>query len=279
MPESTEAEPRLDSVEIKVTFSAARAAAAAEALAPGDGGTRRRVHFCELPSGSGESGALPLLDGGVILRLRAESDRHGAGRHDGGDRHGDGDQRGDGERRGGGDSTVKLRPCRRARIGPRWLRFRKDGPDELRIESDWSTENEVLAASLTTDCGRSTVDAVTSGARPPLTAFSRRQQEFLAECADVAVDFRALRVLGPVHAVRWRGVRLSHHELALEHWALDAHGLEWFEVSERVDPEGAEVVQASLHTLVRSLGLEPDLEQETKTRRVLEALTRSSLAR
>ncbi|WP_052866570.1 hypothetical protein [Streptomyces niger] len=271
MPESHGAGPRLDSVEIKMTFSAAQAAAAAEALAPGDGGIRRHVHFCEAPPRGRGPGTPALLDGGVILRLRADA----------------------GHGRGDGDATVKLRPCRRARLSRRWLRFREEDGDTLRLEEDWSAgnaghaENRVLAASLTSDCGRPAVDAVTSGANPLRTVFSRRQRAFLAECADVRVDFRTLRVLGPVRAVRWHGVRLNHHELTLERWSFAASAaesagpgpgeepLDWLEISERVAPDGAEVVQASLQALVRGLGLEPDLKQETKTRRVLETLLRA----
>ncbi|MPY60587.1 hypothetical protein FNH08_26610, partial [Streptomyces spongiae] len=47
MPASTGPEPRLDSVEIRVTFSGADAAAATRALAPDHGGARRHVYFCE----------------------------------------------------------------------------------------------------------------------------------------------------------------------------------------------------------------------------------------
>ncbi|GAA2266103.1 hypothetical protein GCM10010145_35450 [Streptomyces ruber] len=238
---------RLDSVEIRVTFSGTDAAAAIRALAPDHGGARRSVHFCEVLG----AGSLPLLDAGVTLRLRAGSGRGG-----------------------GGDATAVLRPCRTSRLTERWLGFRAQGPDSLRLCGDFSGESRVLAASFASDCGRRAVEAVISGGRPPATAFSGRQRAFLTECADVYVDAGGLRVLGPVHAARWTGVRLRHHEVRLEHWTVrGSEPLEWFEVSERVAPEGAEVVQASLTALLRARGLEPDLTQETLTRRVLEALS------
>ncbi|MFD7666659.1 hypothetical protein [Streptomyces sp. NPDC059788] len=244
--------PRLDSVEIKVTFSDARAEVAAKALAPDDGGVWCQVFFCEGPRHR-HPGELPLLEAGVILRLRSRQDKPS-------------------------DTTAKLRPCRRARIPGHWLDFRRLGDDELRLESDWAGERQVLSASLTRTRDRRDIDAVTTGQRPLRTAFSRAQERFLADCADLPVDFRQLTVYGPVHAQRWRGVR-RHHELALERWTLTPRNgppLDWLEISERVEPEGAEVVRASLLALMRQLDLDPDLEQETKTRRVLEALTRDA---
>ncbi|MEV5598664.1 hypothetical protein [Streptomyces sp. NPDC052496] len=245
--------PRLDAVELKVTFSGARAEVAAKALAPDDGGVWCQVFFCEGPRHR-HPGELPLLEAGVILRLRSRQGRKG-------------------------DATVKLRPCRRARVPAHWLDFHQDGDEEFRLESDWAGERQVLAAALTGTRDRRDIDEVTAGHRPLHTAFSRTQERFLDDCADLAVDFGQLTVHGPVRAQRWRGVRRRHHELTVERWSLAPRTgppLDWLEVSERVEPEGAEVVRASLLALLRQLGLEPDLEQESKTRRVLEALTRDA---
>ncbi|MFH8408839.1 CD225/dispanin family protein [Streptomyces sp. NPDC018019] len=126
--------PRLDAVGIKVTFSDARAEVAAKALAPGDGGVWCQVFFCEGPRRH-RPGELPLLEAGVILRLRSRQGR-------------------------AGDSTVRLRPCRRARVAGHWLDFRRSGDDELRLESDWSGEGRVLSASLTRTRDRHDIDAV-----------------------------------------------------------------------------------------------------------------------
>ncbi|MGW4512016.1 hypothetical protein ACWEO4_08485 [Streptomyces sp. NPDC004393] len=241
--------PRLDSIEIKVTFSDADAAAAIGTLAPDHGGARRRVYFCEALARSRVPGDLPLLNAGVILRLR-----------DGGGR--------------GGDVTARLRPCRRSRIGDRWLDFLAQGPDSFGLTGDWSGEHRTLSASFTTDCGSAAVAAVASGAQQPLWALSERQRAFLADCADVVVAAGPLDVLGPVHSVRWEGVRLDHHEVTLESWTLDGpRPLRRLEVSERVPPQGAEVVQASLTALLRRQGLDPAPGRGPKTRDVLEALT------
>ncbi|MEH0635662.1 hypothetical protein QBA35_20425 [Streptomyces bottropensis] len=243
----TEGSDRLDSVEIKVTFSGAGAAAATWALAPDTGGARRRVYFCENLARSTAPGQLPLLDAGLILRLRAGSGR-------------------------GGAVTAELRPCRRSRLSQRWLRFRERGPDSFHLAAVWSGDRRVLSAALVSDRGRTAVEAVVSGAEPLDVLFSDHQLAFLADCADIDVGLGALDVLGPVHTVRRSGVRLDHHEVTLDHCTLPAAGLEWLEVSERVAPEGAEVVQASLTALLKAKGLEPDLGRGIRLRRVLEEL-------
>ncbi|WP_216590944.1 hypothetical protein [Streptomyces brasiliscabiei] len=241
---------RLDSVEIKVTFSGAGAAAATWALAPDTGGARRRVYFCEDLARSTAPGQLPLLDAGLILRLRAGSGR-------------------------GGAATAELRPCRRSRLSERWLRFREQGPDSFHLAGAWSGDRRVLSAALVSECGRTAVEAAATGTAPLDLVFSDSQRAFLADCADIDVGLGSLDVLGPVDTVRWRGVRLDHHEVTLEHCTLAAdRPLEWLEVSKRVAPEGAEVVQASLTALLRAKGLEPDLGRGIRLRRVLEELVR-----
>ncbi|MER6122925.1 hypothetical protein ABT173_09610 [Streptomyces sp. NPDC001795] len=252
---SAGAEPRLDSVEIKVTFSDAGAADAIRTLAPDHGGARRLVYFCEALARSRAPGELPLTDAGVILRLR-----------DGGGR--------------GGDVTARLRPCRRSRLTERWLGFRQQGPDSFGLTGDWSGEHRTLSASFTTDCGSGAVEAVASGAQPPCWALSERQRAFLSDCADVVVASGPLEVLGPVHSVRWDGVRIDHHEVTVESWTLPGpRPLHWLEVSERVAPQGAEVVQASLRALLRRQGLEPGPGEDPKTRQVLETLARGARSR
>ncbi|UUU24256.1 hypothetical protein [Streptomyces sp. DSM 40750] len=244
----TSGSDRLDSVEIKVTFSGAGAAAATWALAPDTGGARRRVYFCEALARSTAPGQLPLLDAGLILRLRAGSGR-------------------------GGAATAELRPCRRSRLSERWLRFRERGPDSFHLADAWAGDRRVLSATLVSDCGRTAVEAAATGTKPLELVFSDRQRAFLTECADIDVGFGSLDVLGPVHLVRWRGVRLDHHEVTLERWTLGGdQSLEWLEVSKRVAPEGAEVVQASLTALLKGKGLEPDLGSGIRVRRVLEEL-------
>ncbi|QFQ99669.1 hypothetical protein F9278_29910 [Streptomyces phaeolivaceus] len=244
----TSGSDRLDSVEIKVTFSGAGAVAATWALAPDTGGARRRVYFCEDLARSTAPGQLPLLDAGLILRLRAGSGR-------------------------GGAATAELRPCRRSRLSERWLRFREQGPDSFHLTGAWSGDRRVLSATLVSTRGRTAVEAAATGTKPLDLVFSDGQRAFLTDCADIDVGLGSLDVLGPVDTVRWRGVRLDHHEVTLEHCTVAGDGsLEWLEVSKRVAPEGAEVVQASLTALLKAKGLEPDLGRGVRLRRVLEEL-------
>ncbi|WP_055519340.1 hypothetical protein [Streptomyces ossamyceticus] len=183
--------------------------------------------------------------------------------------------------------TAELRPCRRSRLSERWLRFREQGPDSFRLADTWSGDRRVLSATLVSDCDRTAVEAAASGAASLSSVFSARQQAFLADCADVRADLDALTLLGPVRTVSWRDVRIDHHAVVLKYGSLRGYGsgngygrgsgaLDWLEVSERVAPEGAEVVQASLTALLEERGLEPDLGPVATTRRVLETLARDA---
>ncbi|GGL05495.1 hypothetical protein [Streptomyces flaveus] len=242
---------RLDAVQVKISLGGRAVGQAVRSIGLCSDGERCRVHFCELPEGALVPGELPLLESGVILRLRTREDRRG-------------------------DSTVKLRPCRRSRLTERWLAFRVGGRDELRLEADWVGEERVLAASLVTELDRG-VDLPPDGGGLMQELFSPAQQEFLVDCADIPVDFRALQVLGPVQATRWRDARCRLRGLTAERWTVrgtDADGgsLEFLELSLRAAPDEAEIAQAGLEALVRRLGLESDTEQTAKTRLVLEHL-------
>jgi hypothetical protein len=242
--------PRLDAVEIKVTVAAAMADRARREFGLADTrGRHRRIYFCEDVCGDAGRRGLPLLDGGIVLRLRAN----------------------DGER---DDSTVKLRPARRSGIGADWLRLRKDGDEEFRMEADWAGERKVLAASLTAEHGERTVADLMAGRRSLRRLFSDRQERYLRDCGDLVVDLDRLSVLGPVRATRWT-LPAGGFAVTAERWQLPAggpDGLDLLELSIRVEPAGAEIAQVSFEAMLRRHGVEPDVAQETKTRRVLELL-------
>jgi hypothetical protein len=126
---------RLDGIEVKVTIGAEQVEVARQAFAlSGDDGRRRRIYFCE-DVAAGGSAALPLLDNGIILRLR--------------------------QNKGGkDDSTVKLRPFDRTRLTPRWLHARKHDGWEFKVEGDWVGDRHVVAASWSPTRTRSQRSAV-----------------------------------------------------------------------------------------------------------------------
>src|SRR4051812_29685782 len=111
---------RVDAVQVKIGLTGEAARRAVAQLGLHDDGVGRSVWFCERPAVPENPVSLYAL--GVILRFR----------------HSD---------RGDGTSTVKLRPCRRAQLRPRWLVMTEEDGQRLRIEEDWSGDR-LLTASL-----------------------------------------------------------------------------------------------------------------------------------
>jgi hypothetical protein len=236
---------RLDGIEIKVTIGAEQVQLARQALAlSGDDGRRRRIYFCEDVAAAGGSAALPLLDNGIILRLR--------------------------QNKGGkDDSTIKLRPFDRTRLTPRWLHAPKHDGWEFKVEGDWVGDRHVVAASLVAD--QDQVPKVGRGEALPGRAFSAEQEQFLSDCTPVRVGLDGLRVLGPVDAIRWKDVPLGDFEAVAEQWDVNG-ALRFLELSILVDPAQAVEAQRSFVRRIAAKGLDPDNRQETKTRMVLEHL-------
>lgn len=236
---------RLDGIEIKVTIGAEHVQAARRALGlSGDDGRRRRIYFCEGGADAGGSVALPLLDHGIILRLRENK-----GSKD--------------------DSTVKLRPFDQARLTPRWQQAKKQDSWEFKVEGDWVGDRHVVAVSLVSD--QDQVEEARRGETPPSSVFSTEQQQFLWDCAPLRIGLDELRVLGPVHAVRWRDVPLGDFKAVAEQWAVNG-AQRFLELSILAEPDKAVEEQRRFEQLIAAKGIVLDQRQETKTRMVLEHL-------
>jgi hypothetical protein len=79
--------------------------------------------------------------------------------------------------------------------------------------------------------------------------------------------------LGPVDATRWDEVGAAGFDPfkpRAERWQV--HGLDFLELSIKVDPREADPKSSEFDLLVRRTGLTPDRNQETKTRRMLQHL-------
>jgi hypothetical protein len=232
---------RLDAVEIKVNLTGERADTACTVFGLRGEAARRQIYFCE--DLTGHSG-LPLLDAGVILRVRRMPD--------------------------GDDVTVKLRPCERGRLVPPWIEMRRDGKHSFRLEGDWSGGHRVLAASLVTprDAGR--LDRTLAGRTSPRRLFSGRHRRFLADYAAVPVRFDWLSVLGPVWVRRWDTVAWSDFDVAAERWTVA--DFDFLELSLRVSQEAAAAAREGFAEALRRAGLDGEPMPETKTRLVLQRL-------
>ncbi|SNQ47823.1 conserved hypothetical protein [Frankia canadensis] len=267
------AHPRLDQVQIKVNLSGPHIPGACRALRlHSAAGARQQVFFCVDPARAVEHGGTAPLDDGIILRLRESGDRETEQAH----------------------STVKLRPARRSRLTPEWLRVRAEGDEVFRVEADWAGERKVLAASLTAGCAARGLDGVLAGSVAPGRLFTPSQARFLRECADRRVDLDRLRVLGPIEAVRWQSPRpVAGYPVRAERWVLpappssrgwvgwvrpggrrraEADECSLLELSIRVEPQGAEIAQIAFETALLTLGLPAEDAHHTKTHRALHRL-------
>ncbi|MFI2346435.1 hypothetical protein ACH492_05120 [Streptomyces sp. NPDC019443] len=242
-------DPR-DVVELKVTVSPEQARGAGIWDAVIGQGQARRIWFCEQ---SGASPArLPLLDSGVILRLRETRTRPD-------------------------ETTVRLRPCRQSRLTADWSARRDTGDERLDFASDWSGDRRRLSVSVTARHPAGAVARALAGGGPPDQLFTAAQRAFLADCADRPVPFGQVTALGPVDALSWPALMWSHMPLAVERWVVTTVSgarLDLVELSRRVDRQGAEIAQLALESGLRRRGVDPaGCEQGSKTRRVLELLT------
>ncbi len=227
-------------VEIKVNL--AKPAEAVETLQLTDG-EPRRIYFLEDQT-PGLASRYPLLTAGVVLRLRAEAD-------------------------GAGDCTVKLRPSRRSQLVDEW-RVTDDSNDgwTYRIEGDWSADRRVLSASLVTDLAANEIAAALTA---PEKAFSARQLSFLRACTGLPLEPAALTVLGPVAATKWNKVRVGNvRKVNAERWQVG--GLDFLELSRKVDGSEAVAALAELAAAAVSSGLTLDTDLRSKTEQVLDAL-------
>ena len=224
-------------VEIKVNFTGSQIEKAKEAfgLKP-DAAEKRDIYFGEIRTGRDGREALPLLDRGVILRVRAKKDT--------------------------GDVTVKLRGADGGIDVPVW--DAADLAGEKKIEGDWGDRRQI-SASLTVksdDAGRTDFEA----GLPPIVDLMSDDQEALA--GRLLVPLGDVELLGPVTARKWKHDDIGG-DLDAEEWKVD--NLHFLEISivATTDPEQA---QEDLLKRVQAAGLTPADEQKTKTTQVLQHL-------
>jgi hypothetical protein len=226
-------------VEIKVNVGAAQIEEAMQVFGiDPDEGKKRRIWFGEVVDGRDGPGALPLLDRGVILRVREKKSSSG-------------------------DSTVKLR-------GPdgcidieawRTRAARFDG--DSKIEGDWAGRR-LVSASLDHDLDGGALGTLAGSPRSVTDLLSKEQQELAGE---LLVPLDRVTLLGPIAARKWEPD--GDADVAAELWSVD--DLQFLEISV-LATENPEEAQRRLLQRAADGGLELDPKQETKTATVLRHL-------
>ncbi|MEJ8646220.1 hypothetical protein WKI68_43220 [Streptomyces sp. MS1.HAVA.3] len=253
--------PAAEAAEIKISFAGAEAVAAFEALALDRDAARHRViHFWDRPERSaGDGVALPLLDQGIILRMRRDNEEL--------------------ETKRDADMTVKLRPC--PALPTSWRESREGDDWEFRIEEDRTGPafEVMLSASLEAEGKFGSAIEAEDGSPDRMLIEPQLELLGLLELSDTGGPgedrLDDLTALGPVHAAKWKdewdglpGI------VAIEEWTTD-QDLRFLEVSVRTAVADAAEVQERLGRALRERDISPPAFGETKTRAVMTALART----
>jgi hypothetical protein len=238
-------------IEIKMNVSGSDVELAKKKVGLRDRDAKDRdIWFYEHVHGIGGRRALPLLNQHLIVRVRRSP-------------------------KGPGDVTIKVRA--EDLVLPDAFSAPEEGDGwKFKIEGDWAGDRRTAAASLGSDFDAD--HGGRSGAAPQLgDIVIDRQLDFLYQAAELPVDVRALRGLGPISAQSWspsdRGFTLNgvDHEIAAERW--HAGDLTFLELSLRVAAAEATEIQTAFVAFARDRGVPIGADQENKTRLMLRHLT------
>jgi hypothetical protein len=230
-------------VEVKMNFDATQIEQAKQVFGLDRESKDRQIWFGEILSGHDGRDALPLLDRGVILRVRAKKKS--------------------------GDVTLKLRGPDGCIDVPAWTERVKDLAGS-EIEGDWAGRR-LVSASLEVEFGEAVRDTLKAPTPPLVSDLMSTAQKKLAKELLLPID--RVTLLGPIEALKWE----PEHEgdIAAEQWTVD--DLQFLEIS--VVTESGEDPERAQRKLVERAcggGLLLDDDQEPKTTRVLRHLARKA---
>ncbi len=230
-------DPSIGAIEIKITANAKDEDAVRAALgSEGVEAERREIYFFDTQ-------ALGLFEAGVVLRARLVRD-------------------------GADDSTVKLRPVAPERLSDRWKET-----EGFEVELDAVGDEAICSAKLTVEQDRGEIADTAAGRRPIRKLFSDDQESLIEEFGPADVGWDDLSVLGPVDARKWKVEPAGlPYELTVEEWVLPDRS-DLVELSVKTEPEDAAKAKAALTEFLRGKDLDPEGDQQTKTRTALSFFT------
>jgi hypothetical protein len=228
-------------VEIKVNFTESQIEQAKRAFGLNRESKDREIWFGEVVTGHDGRDALPLLERGVILRVRAT-------------------------KKNSGDVTLKLRGPDGCIDVPAWTK-RVDGLDDAKVEGDWA-DRRLVSASLTAKSDKAGREDLEAGL-PPIKSLMSTEQTDLAR--ELLIPLDDVKLLGPITAHKWE--HEHDGDVDAEEWSVgNLHFLE-ISVVATADPEAA---QQRLTQRALDGGLKFEEGQGPKTTLVLEHLAREA---
>ena len=193
-----------------------------------------------------DTATLDLLAAGAILRARSV--------------HDDDD-----------DSTVKIRPLAAEEVDPAWFEI-----DGFKCELDANPVSAASSCSLSGDVDEDQIEEVADGERELADLFSPEQSDFLAAHGPWFY-WDELEPFGPIDALVWKlESEQLPSDLTAEHW--DLPGSEMLELSIKVPVDEADERMSELLGWLDDHEVPLSDEQESKTRRALEALLADAAA-
>jgi hypothetical protein len=167
------------------------------------------------------------------------------------------------------DTVVKLRPALPGDLPPA-LRESRD----LKLEMDVTRDGYVISASLKGRPRSGAVREVMLGQRPPERVFTKLQRAFLADRLADPIAWDELVVLGSIVVVvlKWVPDGLQQR-LTVEQWHFPGQ-VPLVELSTKARPDDVIGIYGEVSDFLGRHGLRAAGEQEPKTRRALEFLSR-----
>jgi hypothetical protein len=230
-------DPEVEAVELKITVREEQEGPARRALELDEVAPEaRRVYFFDTQD-------LDLVKAGLVLRARVIRDA-------------------------ADDSTVKLRPVVPDRIEERFKRM-----EGFEIELDAVGDTLTCSAKLGAGQRRDEIDEVAAGTRPLRRLFSEDQERLIDAYAPRGVDWAELSVLGPIQVRKWElEPKGFPHEVTVEEWVLP-DGSNLIELSIKVEPGDAGEAGRDFDAFLRKREIDPEGDQQTKTRTALSYFT------
>jgi hypothetical protein len=167
------------------------------------------------------------------------------------------------------DTVVKVRPAMPGELSTAV----RESPN-LKVEMDVTRSSYVVSASLKGRRKPGALNKVIYGERPLEKLLSAEQRDFMGELMPAGVGWDDLQPLGPIFVVFLKFYPQGlEHRLTIEQWHFPGY-VPLVEMSTKAVPNDVVQIYGEVREFLQRYGLSPNGEQEAKTRRALEFLSK-----